>query len=387
MAIEKIKHAKIVLIGISIIAIVVISCTTKKQNGYIIGKEMASADKKEERLNSKDLVKSPKRQKKYSDFDSGRTFQNPKEVDLDKEIIQLTKRYIESNEEQRSRIINSLSQDDIYTIFSFCERATVFGIRKQNKNIKYGLSAISMVDAERCDFRDALVSIAFVNHGIEKLQLDIDKLYDEAIIISNSRMKELLSSFKERKAKDKAIETMAGYTEYQFENGIGFIRCGYETYKPKRDLPTIAFSIGKEIGKDKYHIAEDVSIAESLPIVWIEGQNENQIKKLLNQSLGTVRLTAYLREEFTKDWMSQMFLFHLVEFEDANKASLFKNLLGDERKETIARIFGSVENIFYILISRSTTMGIEDYETNESLQRFKEVIEREIRKETATNNK
>jgi len=99
--------------------------------------------------------------------------------------------------------------------------------------------------------------------------------------------------------------------------------------------------------------------------------------------MGTVRLNAYLREEFTKDWVSQMFLFHLVEFEDANKANQFKNLLGEEGKETFARIFGSVENIFYILISRSTTIGIEDYETNESLQRFKEIIERELKKENS----
>ena len=165
--------------------------------------------------------------------------------------------------------------------------------------------------------------------------------------------------------------------------GIGFIRCGYEEYNPKRDLTKIAFSIGKEIGKDKYHAAKDVSIAESLPIVWIEGQNENKIKELLNQSLGTVRLNAYLREEFTKDWMSQMFLFHLIEFEDENKAIQFKSLLGEEGKEKFARMFGSVENIFYILISRSTTMGIEDYETNESLQRFREIIESEIKKENS----
>jgi len=377
---------KIVLIGISIIAIamVVISCTTKKQNEYVLGKEMAAADKKEEeRLNSKNLTKSPLKQKKYSDFDSGRTLQNPREVELDSEIIQLVTHYLESDEDERSEIRKSLSQDDIYTIFSFCERATVFGLRKQNENIQYGLNTLSMVDAERCDFRDALVSIAFVNHGIEKLHLNADKLYEEAIKNSNPRMKELLSSFEERKAKDKAIETMAGYTEYQFENGIGFVRCGYEAYNPKSDLPTIAFSIGKVIGKDKYHIAEDVSIAESLPMVWIEGQSENQIKELLNQSMGTVRLNAYLREEFTKDWVSQMFLFHLVEFEDANKANQFKNLLGEEGKETFARIFGSVENIFYILISRSTTIGIEDYETNESLQRFKEIIERELKKENS----
>jgi len=374
---------KIILIGISIITtvIVVISCTRREKKELIIGKEMAEAKKKDEEIiNSKDFAKSPLIGQKYSDFNSGSTFQNPKQVDLDSKIIQLTKKYIELKQKERKKLRNSIDSEDIYTIISFCERATVFGLRKQNENIKHGLNALSMVDAERCDYRDILVAIGFVNHGLEKLQLDTYRLYSEAIKYANPRMKELLSAYQKRKAKDKAIEPMAGYTEYQFENGVGFIRCGYQEYNAKRDLPEIAFSIGTGIGNDEYRIFNDVVIAESLPLVWIKGQNEKNIKELLKQSKGTVKLNKLLKEK-TKDWMSQMFLLHLVEFEDEIKADQFMNLLGKEGIDKVARIFGAVQNIFYILVSRSTTIGIEDYETNESLQRFREIIEREIKNE------
>lgn len=134
---------KILLIGASIlvIIIVVIFISTKEQNKYVIGKEIAAADKKEEeRLKSNTFANSPLRQQNYSDFDSGITLQSPKEVDLDNQIVQLTKRYIESNKQERGEVRNSLSQDDIYTIFNFCKRATVFGLRKQNENIRLVLS-------------------------------------------------------------------------------------------------------------------------------------------------------------------------------------------------------------------------------------------------------
>jgi len=363
------------------IIIIAISCKIKKKQEFVIGNEMAEADKNEQqRLNSNDLVESPLGNQKYSDFEGGTTFQNPTEVELDKKIIQITKEYQSSSEEERVKIRKSISKNDIYTILSFCKRVTVFGLRGQNENITFGLAALSMVEVERCDYRDALVSIAFLNHGIERIKLNADELYEEAINLANPRMKELLSSFKELDPKSKKIETMAGFTEYQFESGIGFIPCGYEKYNPQRDLPSIAFTIGKEIEKDKYQAA-DISIAQELPIVWIKGKSEDDVKRVLNQSLGTVSLQAYIREEFTKDWVSQMFLFYLVEFENENKATEFKKLLGEEGTDKFARMFGSVENIFYILISRSTTVGVEDYETNESLQRLRELIERKIREE------
>lgn len=374
---------KIILTGTLIITtvIVVISCTPRKKKELIIGKEMGEAKKKDEEiLNSKDFVKSPLKGQKYSDFNSGSTFQNPKQVDLDRNIIQLTKKYIELKEKERQNLRNSINSEDIYTIISFCERATVFGLREQNENIKHGLNALSMINAERCDYRDVLVAIGFVNHGLEKLQLDTYKLYSEAIKYANPRMKELLSAFQKRKAKDKAIEPMAGYTEYQFENGVGFIRCGYQEYNAKMDLPKIAFSIGTGIGNDEYRIFNDVVIAESLPLVWIKGQNENDVQELLKQSKGTVRLNKLLKEE-TKDWMSQMFLLHLIEFEDEIKVDKLITLLGKEGNDKFARIFGAEQNIFYLLVSRSTTIGIEDYETNQSLQRFRELIEREIKNE------
>jgi len=358
---------------------VIISCNTNKKQEYVIEKKLAMSNK-QKKSNLKDLVDSTFRYK-YLNSESGRTLQNPKEVELDKKIVQLTKKYIVSNEKERSILRTLVSENNIYTIFNFCERATVFGLRKQNDNIKFGLTALSMVEAERCDYRDVLMTIAFVNHGVEKLRLDVDKLYDKAIKLANPRMKELLSSFKEREPKHKIIKAMTGYTEYQFDDGIGFIRCGHDEYNPKRDLPSIAFAIGKEIGKDKYHTAHEISIGES--IWWIERQNDKEIKELLNQSLGTLSLRARLRKEITEDWMFQTFILYLVEFENKNKASKFRKLLGDGDKEKFARIFGSAENIFYLLISKSGKVGLQNYETNESLQRFRDSIEEEIKKENS----
>ncbi|MEO1628334.1 MAG: hypothetical protein AAFV25_24520 [Bacteroidota bacterium] len=374
----------IALTGMAMIALATIatSCATKTtQSKPTAKKKMAATDKEEQNTSTvKKLMRPSAMPQKYSAPESGNDVQHPIEVDLDNQIIQLVKGYTLASESAKSDIRKSFDQSDVYTIFQFCRRACVFGMRNQNDNIKYGLTALSMIDARKFDFRDVLAAMAIVNHGIERRQLDANELYKEAMSHSGPRMTELLTSFQAREAKDKAIKTVAGYTEHPFESGMGLIRCGYKEYAPTKDLSKMAFSIGREIGKDKYHSSEEVTIGESLSTAWTKGQNADGIRKLLNQSLGTAKLSAQLREESTKDWMFQLFLLYLIEFEDKGKASQLQNLLGDEQADTFARLSGSVGTTFYILVSKSTKKGLENQETSKSLQRFRDMIEGEIAK-------
>jgi hypothetical protein len=375
---------KITLIGILLISITLVLIYILKKNSsqklFVIGKEMAYANEKEQdRIQRKDFEESPLAGYSYSNDYGERTLENPKENDLDKKIIELGLQYKTYDNSNRNQFRNSLTQDDIYTLFTFCKRATIFGIRGNPEYLKNGMTVISMVDVERCDYRDALVSLSFLNHGLEKMNMNSDELYRESINHANDKMGELISSFQKRKPNDKAIEAMAGYTEYKFKEGIGFVSCGYSKYFPIHDLPFIALEISDYLMHDKY-LRGQITIAESLSLYWVDSENDETVQKSLNQSIGTVSLNSNPNEEFVKDNMTQMLLLYIVEFKTKEEANSFLKLIGNVESSKFARIINVVDEIFYILIERSIKEGVEDFESNESLLRFKEPLEKIIRK-------
>lgn len=341
-----------------------------------MGQELADADQKEqERLESENYSDSPFPEFNYSKWKGEKPLINPQVNELDSFISQLTNKYIESNELKRKEIRNSLSQDDIYTIFTFCKRAVIFGLRENGNKafIENSLNSLSMVDPERCDYRDALVAIAFANYGIQKKTLNRTELYNQATELANPKMAELLSGFEARKEEDKSIEKMAGYTEILTESGIGFVQFGYEKFQPKLNLSEIIFKISEFIENEKYQGAS-VSVGKSLPLIWVDGEDNSELKEILNRSLGTVSLRAYPKEELCEDWISQMFLLYLIECKTPTDAIKIVKIANQSKSKNHSKILLNEKELFCILITRSTTVGVDDFENAESIQRFKEPL-------------
>ncbi len=342
---------------------------------YALGQEWGEANEKEAaRKKAIADAKSPLKGITYADFDSGSPIRNPKETELDQAIIELIGQYKMGGDKAREALRNSLTQEDLYTLMSFCWRATVFGLRGVNDHILSALIALAMIDKERCDFRDVIVALGFVNHGLNKIEVAVDALYEEAIQLAAPPMGELIRGFHQKNPSAKSIEKISGYTPYDYEEGIGFIRYGYATRMSKLNLPAIAFAIGKHIETDKYgHV--DITVGENMPPIWVGGDKDEHIQAALNKAMTTVSLHAYSREEFVEDWLSQMFLLYLVEFKQTEEANSLMKMIGREKFDKAARVFGVVDKVFYILIQRSTKMGEKDFETYESLQRFRGPIE------------
>jgi len=380
---------KFLILGLIVIVAIftIVSCSNKQEKKTVVlGKELADAEQKEqERLESEDYNDSPFPEFNYSKWKGEKSLINPQVNELDSFIVQLTKQYIRANESERKDIRNSISQDDIYTIFTFCQRAAIFGIRdNENKSfIENSLNSLAMVDPERCDYRDALVAMAFANHGIQKLSLNKNDWYKKASKLANPKMAELLIGFETRNIDDQSIENMAGYTEIQTESGIGFVQYGYEEFQPKINLSEIGFKISEFIENEKYQGAS-ISVGESLPLIWVDGEDNSELKEILNRSLGTVSVRAYPKEELCSDWISQMFLLYLIECENQVDANRVVEITKESKSKNHSKIMLSDGEVFCILITRSTTVGVEDFENAESIQRFKEPL-LELIKENKSN--
>ena len=352
----------------------IVSCSNKQnKNTVVLGQELADADQKEqERLESENYSDSPFPELNYSKWKGEKSLINPQVNELDSFIVQLTKQYIKVNETERKDIRNSINQDDIYTIFTFCQRAAIFGIR-ENGNMSFienSLNSLAMVDPERCDYRDALVAMAFANYGIQKSNLNRSELYNNSAKLANPKMAELLIGFEARNLEDQSIENMAGYTEILTESGIGFVQYGYEKFEPKVNLSEIVFEISEFIENEKYQGAS-ISVGESLPLIWVDGEDNSELKEILNRSLGTVSIRAYPKEELCSDWISQMFLLYLIECKNQTDAKRILEIANESESKNHSKIVISDDEVFCILITRSTTVGVDDFENVESIQRFK----------------
>lgn len=370
-----------------IVIFTIASCSNKvKKKEMVLGQELADANQKEnERLESGNHTDSPMPDFNYSKWKNEKSLINPHLNKLDSFIADLTNKYVESDDSERQYTRNSLSQEDIYTLFTFCQRAVIFGLR-DNGNESYlagALNTLSMVDPERCDFRDALVAMAFVNHGIKKAGLNSKELYSRAVKFANPKMAELLNGFESRKEADQSLETMVGYTEIRTESGIGFVQYGYEKFEPSRNLFLIGFKISEFVESEKYQGAS-ITVAESLPLIWVNGENNSELKIILNRSSGTVSVSASPKEEWCTDWISQMFLLYLIECENQADANRIVEIANQSESRNHSKIVLNVGNVFCILITRATAVGVEAFEDDKSIERFKEPLEQLI-KESKNN--
>ena len=168
------KYYGIGLIIIVLIAIQIWNAYKDKTKTTILGQEMSDATEMEKkRIEAGNLLPSPLPDYDYSKWADEQSLIDPIENELDLKIIELCTTFKTYDADKRKETINSLSQDNIYTLLEFSKRATIFGIRKKDQSyIENGFIAIAMTDAERCDYRDLLVSLSFLNFGLQKLSLE-----------------------------------------------------------------------------------------------------------------------------------------------------------------------------------------------------------------------
>jgi hypothetical protein len=207
------------------LTVLVIQCSNApKTDKTIIGKELAEASMKENENLDSNNVKSPLLNFSYSKFLNEQSLINPKLNELDSLIIKLCEKFKNSNDSIKNEIRKSIRQNDIYTLLQFTQRTTVFSIRRKEAIfLEDGFIAISMIEAERCDYRDVLVALSFLDFGITKLNLNETKMFHDAVILSEPKTANLIRQFSQRSTKDKSLEEVAGYKAVETPNGITFM--------------------------------------------------------------------------------------------------------------------------------------------------------------------
>jgi hypothetical protein len=304
---------------------------------------------------------------------------NPTKNSLDSELSSLCQRFATSDERARNEMRNSISLDEFYTLLNFSNRSAVFAIREQNVEwIKNGLRAVAIIEAERTDPRDLLLSVPLLYHSAKRIGADADKLFQEASELSEPNVKKLLAGFISRSTEEKDIRVSWGYDEVETASGFGFIVRGFEEYNPTYDLKKIVIDLGEVISKDKYQ--PSLEIASDLPPVWLQSKENPSLESVLKKVRAGASIHGDLRPNEHPSHESQTLMVFLVEMEESHAAQELLEMSKKKRPDDYSMLGVSEGKLFCLLIGRSFQQGVASFETPEKMQRFAAPVSEVLRR-------
>ena len=347
----------------------------ESKNAYVLGGQLAQAMEAEQQRKSRDDTgKSPMPNGEY-DFWRGEAYLiNPAPSALDSTLRELCQSFAKGGEESRAKTRAAISMEEFYTLLTFSRRAAVFGIREQNAAwLVDGLTALSMIELDRVDFRDVFVSVSLLHHSAVRIGQNGTQLLSGAAALSEPRVSGLIYDFINRPPEDKVLRAKWGHDEVETGDGIGFIGWMFQDYNPTYDLKRIAVDLAEYIAADKYQ-PDLVSIATALPGIWLETKDNASLDKSLQAVRGSATINCQLRPNEHPDHESHMFTIFLVEVADESAAKTLLELSKKKRPADYCMLGLAEKKLFCLVVARSFVTGKKAFETSDSLARFSKGI-------------
>jgi hypothetical protein len=367
----------IILVAGLLIAVILLAMTRRprKNRVYVIGENFAKASEAEEQRKQKGNTGiSPMPDAEY-DFWRGETsLINPVKNSLDSELSGLGQSFATSDAHVRAGLRSSISLDEFYTLLSFSRRAAVFALRERSVDwVQKGLTAITMIEAERTDFRDILGALSLLYHSASRIGADADQLFRDAARLSAPNVAELLIEFIERPLKEKDIRASWGYDEVETKDGVGIIGRGFADYRPTYDLKKIVLEIADVVAKDKYQ-PSSVEVASELDPFWLRSEENRAAAETLKQVRAGASISAALRPNEHPGYKGQTLMIFLVEVPGERDAQDLLEMSRKKKPSDYSMIGVAKERLFCLVIGRSIEHGVESFETTASVSRFSDPI-------------
>jgi hypothetical protein len=337
----------------------------------VLGQQLADATKAEQqRLEAGGFGDSPLPDAEYEFWRGDLSLIAPASNPLDDQIRRVCGHYALADTDQQSKIRRSISMDQFYTLINFAKRSAVFGVRQGNPDIiAGGLAAIAMIERERVDFRDILCCLGLLHHSANRAGGDADIMFRNAAALAEPEVAECFLNFLQQDAGYRDLRSSWGYDEVQTEDGMGFIGWGFKDYRPTIDLKATIVEISEGIASDSYQPAQ-IAVASDLPDVWIGAQSNPKAQRLLSSIRAVATLNASLRPDKYADHASQQFTVFLVEAENEKDAQALCQLAEATQSPAHSTLALAQGKLFCLVIARSFMLGVDTFETDESLSRF-----------------
>lgn len=337
---------------------------------HVIGEEMAAAAEAERRRSERgDGGQSPLPTASYDGWRGELGLVDPTSLPLDIAIADVCREFARTDDGDRAAVRRSISMDEFYTLLTFGRRSAVFGIRDQSaERVRDGLMAISMIEADRVDFRDILVVLSFLHHAAARVNADTSVLFHDAAAFAEPELAKLVTEFAARAPADQDLRAAWGHVEIETSNGAGFLGWGFRPYDPTYDLAATALDIARLLDVDAYQPG-DPSIATDLPAVWLRHAGDPKLEEALGSIRAGATIHGRLRPTASPMHASQQLTIFLVDVRETRWAQRLM-AMSSKPSESFVLLGIAEERLFCLAVARSFVQGAVAHETGESLSRL-----------------
>lgn len=350
---------------------------------YVLGQQFADAHEAETKWReSGGGGNSPLPDKEYDSWRGDLSLIHPTPSPLDDEIRSICRQYARSNADDRSGIRHSISMDQFYSLINFAKRSAVFGVRENRGDlVADSLTAIAMIEQDRVDFRDILMCLGLLYHAANRAGGNADEMFRNAAALAEPEVAEFFVNFAEQTPEYRSLRESWGYDEVLTADGLGFIGWGFSAYNPSVDLKSVILDISELVVAD-YRV-DSIEVATDLPGVWLGGQSDDESERVLTAVRAGASIHARLRPDKHPEYSSQRMMVFLVEAASESDAQWLSEMAQGSNSPICGRLALARSRLFCLVIGRSFSVGVDDYETDESLERFSDglaaILERHVR--------
>lgn len=347
----------------------------KKRKLFVLGQQMADAlEKERQREAIGEIGVSPMPQEKYPIRGEELGLLDPIRSQLDDKLRNVCQSFRSLNEQERLEFRKRVSLDDSYTLLRFARRSSVFALCERSSDIlSAGITAVCIIEAERTDFRDILVALGLLYHSAKRIGIDPDRAFREAEQLAEPRVRDLMAGFVRRTTAGKDLSKSWGYKEVNSEHGPGFVMWESHHYNPTTDLLKAAVDIAKMVNMDKYEITS-LALGTDMPDVWLRTAGDSDLGALLKRSKGAATIDARLQTQYHTKAEVQQFTIFLVELGNASSAERLLQIARSSQPKSHCMLAIASGPLFCLLVARSFMMGVDSYESGDSLRRFEQPI-------------
>jgi hypothetical protein len=286
---------------------------------------------------------------------------------LDRDLQALTQRFRNWTAEQRVNARRAISMDENYTLISFAKRSAVLALSEGSaERCSDGLTALAMIDNTRIDPRDGAWAAGLLSYAACAAKADRDAVFEQAAALATSGMAAILK--RARKSDDLSDW---GYAEIRTRQGVGLIRAGGAAYAPTLKLEQLALTIAETLNRGRYVASAEIAV--DVPAVWFAKEHRGAAEEALKEARGAVSVSGKLRREIHKDAGMQMLMLWVVETPNAtHAAALAGHVAGRSNAGGRFSVGVAHDHLFALLVGGSWTVGVEPFESPESLAEIAE---------------
>ncbi len=143
---------------------------------------------------------------------------SPQRTPLDSVIENLSMLFQDATPAQRAMVRPALPPNAGFALHCFAQRMAVRALRERSREpLTLALTAVCIEDT-KLDFRDTITSLALLNHVAERIQIDPEQLFRDAIAMSTERTSKMIVSFLARSPEMKSLSAV-GFHEGSSEYG------------------------------------------------------------------------------------------------------------------------------------------------------------------------